>query len=81
MILNLYSVKDRKGDFLPPAAYASDAIAKRAFAMACSETGSAMSFAPSDFELYGVGTFDTGTCHFELLAYPEFVCEGGPVHA
>ena len=59
MVTNVYSVHDDKVGFCPVFMDSNDESAIRGFAYAFRQSSSLMSFAPSDFRLYRVGSFDT----------------------
>lgn len=60
MVLNVYSIRDEQGTFGNPFAMPNDGQAIRDFASAVSGAAdrSPLAYAPSDFVLYRVGTFD-----------------------
>lgn len=74
MIYRLYSIRDLKGDWWTPRFAMNDDAARRDLSMAVNETGNLISFAPNDFELYFVGTFNTCTGFVSPVDLPEFIC-------
>lgn len=77
MILNVYAIHDDLSGFMTPVVDQNDAIAMRNFRMACdvSKT-SVMSWRPSDFSLYRLGTFNSETGSLVPLDPIEVVCRG-----
>lgn len=59
----------------------NEAVAKRDFASMVNDDNrnAQVSFAPSDFELYKLGTFDTETGHFDLEELPQLLVRGNQV--
>ncbi len=57
----IYSVHDDKTGFNAPFMDANDDSAIRGFTFAFKSNTGLMSFAPSDFRLYRIGSFDTQT--------------------
>ena len=60
MIIGVYCVKDEKQGFLSPSFDLYDSLAIRGFSYSLSQQG-IMSFAPEDYSLWKLGTFDTDT--------------------
>lgn len=76
MIYNLYVYRDRlKTDFSLPMVEVNDMVMKRNFENLCTNDHN-VSFAPQDYDLYCVGTFDTESGLFETKM-PEFIVNGG----
>ena len=77
MKIRMYAYRDAKneGQFSMPMTDFSDDLAKRHFAMVCSNSGSEMGFAPQDFDLYYLGEYDFTTGQVDSVT-PEFVCNG-----
>lgn len=75
MIYPIYSVKDAKSGFQTPFCDINDESAARGFAYALNQSG-VMAYAPKDYDLYKVGTFDTKKGTIEKLDIPVLVCEG-----
>lgn len=57
----VYSYRDIKTGFMPPQCDQSDQTAIRGFSYAINSKDGLMNYAPSDFELYRIGSFDTET--------------------
>lgn len=77
MILNVYSMRDKYTGFLSPTFEVNDQVAIRAFSYALFNTpGSVLGFAPTDFDLYHLGTFDTDSGFFSSLGVPSLVITG-----
>ncbi len=80
MLVNLYSIRDRKAGFLLPTHDINDETAQRNFAFAV-QSGNQMYLAfPDDYDLYYVGQFDTdsGERHPD---HPRHVCSARSVLA
>lgn len=59
MVKNLYCIKDVKAGFdNSPFSRMNDELAKRDFYIALNQPGSLLQLAPSDFELWKIGTID-----------------------
>lgn len=77
MILNVYSMRDKHTGFLSPTFEVNDQVAIRAFSYALLNTpGSVLGFAPTDFDLYCLGSFDTDTGFISSLPVPSLVITG-----
>lgn len=77
MLYPMYSIKDLKAnDFAIPRADLNEACARRFFAMQVNAPDNFLNFAPSDFEMYYVGQFDSGLGVFIPCSMPEFICRG-----
>lgn len=74
MIYDVFSVRDSKTDFFPPQMHASVGDAKRSFAMTVNAPGNMVSFAPKDFDLYRVATFNSSTGEVSPVYPVEFIC-------
>lgn len=72
---NLYAIRDLKVGFLAPMVDDNEASAMRNFEYAC-HNNDIINFAPSDFELYHIGTFDTDSGTIDPSPVPDFVCNG-----
>lgn len=76
MKYNLYLYRDHlKNDFSLPMIEVNDQVMTRNFENLC-KTDPSMSFAPGDYDLFKVGTFDTESGLFETKV-PEFIVNGG----
>lgn len=73
MKFKLYSIKDKKGDFMPPVTIKDDANAKRWFDNEVKTTPFMKEYA-EDFDLYCTGLlFDSETGHILGNEIPEFI--------
>lgn len=82
MKYNLYAIRDSKANyFWQPQPDLNDAVAKRGFAMMInsSDLKSITGFAPGDFDLYNIGTFDSDSGIVEAIIPCLFVCNGRSV--
>lgn len=79
MIYPVFCIRDIKVGFGQPAVHMSDMVAKRDFGFKINSPGSIMEYAPSDFELYQVGTFNTDSGKIESQI-PEYICNGKDVY-
>lgn len=75
MVKNLYSIRDVKSTFMPPFIDDNDEVAQRNFAFAISNRPDVIAYAPSDFSLMRIGTFDTESGAL-VPCLPVFVCDG-----
>lgn len=57
----VYSIQDTKTSFLPPQVAENEGQIVRQFAQLVNTPGSLQGFAPGDFNLYHIGSFDTLT--------------------
>lgn len=74
MVQYLYSLHDNKsGEWQAPVPDFNEATAKRNLAAGLRNTGDLRTFAPSDFELYCVGTFDSSNGQV-TSQFPEYIC-------
>lgn len=76
MKYGLYCMRDVKGSFMAPAPDINDQTAVRNFAYAVNNNNSVMNFAPKDFQLYKVGTFDSDTGSVECITPMVFLTDG-----
>lgn len=72
MVFDLYAIKDCKSGYLAPQCDSNKDLAVRNFAQAIASGSSIMGFAPEDFELYKIGTYDTD-CGLVTSCTPEFI--------
>lgn len=82
MIVNVFSIRDKLSGFSYPTVDVNAATAQRNFASAVnSPQVNTMTFAPSDYDLYFVGTFDTEKGLFAGTdsGVPEFIVNGSSV--
>lgn len=75
MTYGIYSVRDNKVGFGAPFVDMSNQTAIRGFAFAVNQKSEVMSFAPEDYDLYRVGSFDTEKGEVEHCM-PEFLVSG-----
>lgn len=73
MKYTLYSIRDRKSHYGAIFMDENDEVAKRGFAMSLGNASSIVGFAPSDFDLYALGTFDSSVGTVVPYPVPEFV--------
>ena len=73
MVYNVYAVRDSKCDFHVPFTDVNDASASRSLAMTVNTPGNLISFAPADFGLYCIGSFDSSSGALVSDALPRFV--------
>lgn len=78
-MMNLYSVLDVTVGFNQPFADRSDEVATRGFAYSINNSD-IMGFAPKDFDLYCLGTFDEKTGKIEGVFPPVLVTKGTDVY-
>lgn len=77
MIIGVYSMRDKHTGFLTPTFEVNDQVAIRAFSYALLNTpNSVLGFAPADFDLYRLGSFDTDTGLFAQLELPSLIISG-----
>lgn len=79
MILNIYTIKDKKSHFGNPFCDLNDNTAMRAFALQAALPESVIGFAPDDYDLYCVGTFNSDNAEVKVSRLPEFVCSAADV--
>lgn len=60
MIMEMYSIKDRLQNFIPPVPFANEQIAQRWYKEMLSENLT-MKMSPSDFGLWKLGEWDSDT--------------------
>lgn len=76
MIYQLYLYRDHlKSEWSLPMIECNDQVMTRNFENLC-KNDTNISFAPSDYDLFGVGNFDTESGKFETHV-PEFIVNGG----
>lgn len=76
MKYGIYSVRDNKVGFGAPFVDISDQTAIRGFAFAVNQKVEVMSFAPQDYDLYRVGSFDTEKGEVVPENVPQFIASG-----
>lgn len=75
----LYAIRDLKGEFYSPRMEQNEASAKRNFAMMVNTEQTIINFAPQDFELYMIGSYDASTGTLEPIGMPEFILRASDV--
>lgn len=75
MIKSLYAIRDCKSGFLSPMIDDTDDSALRNFEYAC-KNNNIMNFAPQDFELYKIGSYDTDSGILSPIEPTEFIANG-----
>lgn len=76
MIYPVFSIRDKYTTFMNPTIDQSAESAKRGFSYAINNQPGIMNFAPSDYDLYQIGTFDSVKGVLSPLKVPEFICNG-----
>lgn len=76
MKYGIYSMRDKHTGFVSPTFDLNDQSAARNFSMALTTSGGVLGFAPSDFDLYLLGTFDTDSGVITPVSLPELVLTG-----
>lgn len=79
MIYNVYALRDQAAQaFLAPVLNTTDQAAIRDLAnMVSQHDNSNISFAPKDFDLYQIGTFDTDSGLVVAVSPVRMVCNAG----
>lgn len=72
---NIYAIRDIKSGFLSPIVDDTDQQAVRNFGFSCSKSDTLLNFAPADYSLYCLGTFDTETGKISPANLPELVIQ------
>lgn len=78
MIFEVFSIRDLNAGFNQPFCEVNARVAKRNFAYAVNNSD-LPGFAPGDFDLYKLGTFDSNTGMFSSEELPSLVCHGTEV--
>lgn len=80
MINQVFAIRDKHAGFGTPFVDTNEYTAKRGFAMAINNNNSSsiMAFAPSDYDLYLVGTWNTENAKFTPCDnnLPVLICNG-----
>lgn len=76
MIYGIYSIRDKHTGFISPTFDLNDQAAARNFSMALTRSDGVLGFAPSDFDLYCIGSFDSDSGIISPRALPELVMTG-----
>lgn len=80
MIYPIYSVRDLKGDFYAPRIEQNEGSAIRWFSMTVNTPETLTNFAPADFQLYYIGTFESDTGLITPIELPQFIISGSSVY-
>lgn len=72
----LYSIRDKYRSFMQPMMDTSKEAAKRGFGVAINNGPQELGYAPSDFDLYKVGEFDSDSGEIKAVTPIEFICNG-----
>lgn len=75
----IISYRDKKVGFSPPQCEQSETAAIRGFAYAINSRDGMMNFAPNDYELYKIGSFDTDTGLIVPESIPVLLVSGSSV--
>lgn len=78
MVMQIYSVRDVNVGFNSPFVETNDDVAIRGFSYAVNNSD-IMGFAPKDFDLYCIGSFDTANGMIECTYPPILVVHGSEV--
>lgn len=77
MIYGLYTMRDEKVGYLQVTQDVNDYTAIRNFIHAITAEGSLFNANKSDFKLYKLGEFDSGSGEVVLCTTIELLCDGG----
>ena len=76
MTQKLFAIRDAKGEIYgPPMVNLTNGEAERHFVMMINDEKSMLSKYPEDFDLYFLGSYDTGTGKLEPLDSPLHICK------
>lgn len=77
MIYPIYALRDNKTNFVANLLIEqNDPSARRNFAYMVNNSGSIQNFAPADFDLFKIGTFDSVSGIISPIVPIEFICNG-----
>ena len=76
MIYGVFSIRDKATCFMSPIVDVSEKSAIRNFARAVNNPDGLMEFAPGDFDLYQIGTYDDQTGKLEALSPVVMIASG-----
>lgn len=76
MIKSIYCIRDAKVGFLTPIVDENDASALRNFSYGVNKADNVMGFAPGDFQLYKIGSFDDETGKIVSSELLELIADG-----
>lgn len=75
----VYAYRDVKVGFGALQLFLNDAVARRKFAQDVNQSGSALEFAPGDYELYHVADYETNNGQLSPVWPTVFICSGNDV--
>lgn len=76
MLIPMYSIRDVKTTFMPPATAQNEEDAKRSFSMMVNNPAGVIGFSPKDFDLYYVADFDSLKGEIVPVVPIQFVASG-----
>lgn len=77
MILNIYAIRDSKVNFQQLLMLNdTDPAMSRGFGFMVNNPESVMNYAPKDFDLFKVGTFDTASGKIDPIVPAEYIMNG-----
>lgn len=76
MVYSIYSMRDKHTGFISPTFDLNDQTAARNFSMALTKSDGVLGFAPSDFDLYCLGSWDTDSGVITPYPLPRLVKTG-----
>lgn len=76
MTYGVYGYRDNKFAFGPIWMDQNDEVAQRGFAFMINNREGIFNFAPADFDLFKIGTFDSETGQIESVWPIQFICNG-----
>lgn len=81
MIRPVFAIRDVTVGFMNPMVDISEATAKRNFTFAINNPDNGvMNFAPGDYDLYKIGSFDDESGELIPLPVPELIVHGSAVY-
>ena len=75
-----FAIRDIKQGFGYPRLNLNEAMMKRQFGYEINQEGSLMEYAPSDYELYKIGEYDTDNGRMYPDDVATFICNGTEVY-
>lgn len=79
MIVNVYSMRDLKSEFMAPTFSTNDAVAMRNFESAVEQSHDVLFTHRNDFQLFRIGSFDTEKGQLIPEELPVLICDGKDV--
>lgn len=76
MVYNIYSIRDKETGFMSPMVDMNDGAAARNFAKAVNSGEGLLGYAPKDFDLYRIGSFNNETAELVPAQPIKFVVNG-----